>query len=178
MITDVEVIDGAFDNNFLEYCEHYYLGRLNFRYGHVSNNQVDAAKFWYGADFDGGWSIDDCPITDYIKTIAQKSFEIKIENYEDLYVNGHTFECPGTTHVDQRIKEVDQQKFTLLFMPNYHDIETLGGFEFLHNTIDYKSGRLILFPANLSHRGLATTSKKQLRMTIAWKNCTITRSST
>ena len=175
---NAQTIDGAFDDDFLEYIDHYYNGRLNWRYGHASNGQQDTTKFFYGADFDGGWSIDDCPITEWIQRKAEIAFEMKISEVEDTYVNGHTFECEGTTHIDYDLKKVNDEywknpTYTLLFMPNYHGAETMGGFEFGDELIDYKAGRFILFPSVIKHRGLATSSKAHIRMTIAWKNCKI-----
>ena len=175
---NAQTIDGAFEDDFLEYIDHYYTGRLNWRYGHVSNGKQDTTKFFYGACFDGGWSIDDCPITEWIKIKAEQVFEMVIEEVEDNYVNGHTFELEGTTHIDTHVTNINSEylknpTYTLLFMPNFYGTETMGGFEFEDNLIDYKPGRFILFPSMIKHRGLATSSKSYMRMTIAWKNCTI-----
>lgn len=180
MNAGVEIIDGAFDDTFLEYCENYYLGRLKWQYGHVSMNINNAVqpRFFFGVLFDD-YVIADCPVTDYIKTVIQKSFNMKIEEYEDLYMNGHTYQLDGTHHVDQHIKDVEQQKYTVMMMPNYFtedDENVYGGFEFAYDTVvDYKPGRILIFPSNVTHRGLSTTSKCHMRMTLVWKNCTITR---
>ena len=178
MITDVEVIDDAFDDTFLEYCEHYYFGRLKWVYGHVSTAGNHGTRFFFGAQMDD-YKIDDCPITDYIKTVTQKAFNMKIAEYEDLYMNGHTYQLDGNAHIDQHLKDIKEQKFTVMMMPNFfkeEDENVYGGFEFMQDTkIDYKPGRLIMFPSNLSHRGLSTNSKRHMRMTLVWKNCVIKR---
>lgn len=176
MITDVEVIDDAFDDYFIEHFEVYF-SSVNWKYGQYSVNadQEETTRFFLGTNFDD-YIIDDCPVTEYIKSVAEKSFDIQVKDYEDLYLNGHTFQLDGEPHVDQHIRDVQLQKFTLMYMPNFKNYETLGGFEFAYNTlIDYKPGRLILFPSNITHRGLSTSSKSNMRMTLVWKNCTIAR---
>jgi len=175
MISDVEYIDDAFDIHFVEHFYEYFLSNSNWKYGAKSIKELHGARFFLSMTFDD-YIIDDCPITIYIKSVAERAFDVKIGDYEDLYINGQTYELHGHNHVDQHIRDTDTQKFTLMYMPNFNNSDKLGGFEFMHSTIiDYKPGRLILFPSNLPHRGLAPTIKHDMRMTLVWKNCTILR---
>lgn len=174
----VNVVDDAFDDAFIQWSQTYYTKRLNWKYGHSSGGHADVAQFWVGVDFETGLLIDDCPLTEYIKKRAEECFNIKIKDVEDLYVNGHTFQCPGSPHYDRHPREAikGEPKYTILYMPNFNDAE-VEGFVFMDELIEYKKGRLLIFPGHIQHQGLSTQSKSALRLTVAWKNCTITRNS-
>ena len=174
----VEVVDDAFDDCFIEWSEIYYIKRLNWKYGHVSGGPGDETRFWIGLDFETGLVINDCPLTEYIKRRAEEVFDIKIKDVEDLYVNGHTYQCPGSVHYDRHPREAlkGEVQYTILYMPNFND-SVMEGFKFMDELIEYKKGRLIMFPSHMPHQGLSTTSKIDMRLTVAWKNCTNTRNS-
>jgi hypothetical protein len=83
----------------------------------------------------------------------------------------HSF-CDGTSHVDG-----DEGEYTIMYMPNMvWDTQEWGGqFQLLDdddNVIEeheYVPGRTLIFPSEISHRGLGPRHPHVYRYTVVWR---------
>lgn len=175
MDTEVRIVDGAFDETFIQWSAEYFTKRYNWKYGNRSGAVNDEAIFWISVDNEMGMNIEDDPLVTYIQLVAQREFEYHLNEVDDIYLNGHTYELDGTLHSDVPTgKGVGKDLYTLLYMPNFINTDVIGNFEFMRNPVEYVPGRLVMFPSIHTHRGLAPKNKSDLRITLAWKCMNIT----
>lgn len=168
------VYDDLFDTSFIEYVDRYYSDNMLWEYSNTSGSLDDVSKFFYGKDLRNGSEILDCPIQKFIFEKVQKTIEFDIVDYSDehIYINGQTYMLDGTSHMDEFLnaEKISQNDyFTILYMVN-SDATDIQGFETSTDKVDFVPGRVILFNSFVPHRGLSTTCRKKMRMTLTWKS--------
>lgn len=110
----------------------------------------------------------------------QMESKVRVKSVSRSYLNGHTYGLDGSWHIDDDLENTDKfLYYTILYMMNSGDTSGIGGFEYIDpdvpkvQEIDFKSGRFIMFPSEWEHRGLSTTVKNKMRVTLAYKRCEV-----
>ena len=169
MMKRIDYVDNLFDDDFVARVSTKYHTNL-WRYGHTSN-RPDASVFWVSDRLADFTPLIDCPdqkiIFDKIKEYYK--FEVGEFRDEDIYINGQTYELEGQMHIDCSHKQKPTEKYTIIYMVNYHS-DNMQGFETYQNTVDFVPGRVVIFDSIMPHRGLSTSVKNKCRMTLTWKS--------
>lgn len=168
------VYDDLFDTSFIEYVDRYYSNNTLWEYSNTSGSLSDISKFFYGKDLKSGIEILDCPIQNYIfeKIQTVLNFDVIDCRDEHTYINGQTYMLDGTFHMDEHVnrEKLEQSDYyTILYMVN-SDAEDIFGFETSTDSVEFVPGRVVMFNSFMPHRGLSTSSRKKMRMTLTWKS--------
>ena len=115
------------------------------------------------------------PTTKEILNDVEEHLNFITKCYGSVYLNGQTYGLDGEFHQD--IYDDDSESlYTLLYMVNTGDVSNIGNFEYIDpshegyiETVEFKPGRIVMFPCQWWHRGLAPTVKNKIRSTLAYK---------
>jgi len=113
-----------------------------------------------GFETEGNWpSIIKIALEGFKAYCIETEFEFEIDHCDKILVNGQLPNTPADPHMDT----IKQFHWTLLYYCNDSD----GGTEFyksnkdltLVKSVDFKQGRMVLFPSYYNHKGLCPTKK-------------------
>jgi hypothetical protein len=170
----VEVYDNIFDSEFVDFAYRYYRDKSKWSYSNTSGSLDDNSRFFWADSLETGCSILECPIQQFIFEQIQKTAKFRVIDYRDehIYINGQTYMLDGTLHADEHLtpeKMEENNYYTILYMVN-SDATNIQGFETTFDSVDFVPGRVVIFDSFIPHRGLSTTVKDEMRMTLTWKS--------
>jgi hypothetical protein len=164
------IFDNLLEKNHIEFLNQYCHNSV-YRPDHKSNNSV-------GIDcrFSATISPEEFEQTKLIPIISKIACSLKTSLYIGKhYINHYGFMTGVSEHCDAD----EPGQYTILIFPNNVWVRDWGG-EIcfysegnIHNMIEYKPGRIIVFDGRISHKVLPLTRNSQSdRYSIAIKTCT------
>ena len=181
------IVDDVYTDKEIQQIEFDYQRYFPWYYIHSSDSSEDDPVVFFTNDKRSKWTknLEPTLFEDFYRTKQLLSdFEdqsnVMIKSVSRSYLNGHTYGLDGKWHVDDDLNIGDKNLYyTILYMMNSGDTSGIGGFEYIDpdvpkvQEIDFKSGRFIMFPSEWEHRGLSTTVKNKMRVTLAYKRCEV-----
>lgn len=170
MSNKVIIVDDVYDQEDIKKNERIIQSHARWTYSHSSNSGEEDGVTFFISELDH----DECFLTKQIITDFFLEANVKlVSRPPDVYLNGQTYGLDGTWHTDD---DELKDRHTLLYMVNSGDTEKIGDFQYIDpsnkgyiETVEFKPGRLVLFPSHWDHRGLAPTTKNKMRITLAYK---------
>jgi hypothetical protein len=157
----LKIVDDFLEKDLIEYLETYFTTIPHY-YGHSSNG-LDNGTSFYMSHLD----ISN-PLINFLCLKVQKQIESKL-GFLRVYINIHYSNMPGDFHEDDG-------DLTILLMVSKTLQKESGQFQIKLNNnedkiypVDFIQNRLIIFPANWKHRGLAPIEHNTPRITLAFK---------
>lgn len=191
------VVDGLYDRHFVSEVEHWFMTKQNWMLDNTANrytvpyglegfhkflaithfNFIDT----YRSDFPG-LDVAIGPLHQVYRG-AINHLGVEDSVLSSVQSNAMPYKCDGTWHVDvggtynklfNNIVAVDQLYTLMFFQNNIWEPEWGGSFFVIDSNkveheIKYVPGRLILFPAHLSHRANAPNEKYIYRLSTVFR---------
>lgn len=182
------IVDDVYTDKEIQQIEFDYQRYFPWYYTHGSNlDDEDDSVVFFVNDKRSKWTknLEPTLFKDFYRTTQllsdfEMNSKVKVKSVSRSYLNGHTYGLNGSWHVDDDLNIGDKNLYyTILYMMNSGDTSGIGGFEYIDpdipkvQKVDFKSGRFIMFPSEWEHRGLSTTVKNKMRVTLAYKKCEV-----
>lgn len=193
-LSEVKIWDDLLDDRFLldldEESNYYNWNLTNIanRYSFPHGNK--GSHLIFGVNFDVNYKVPE-NLTSLYKHLETYLLQDKF-NLNHIQLNLQTMGLNGTAHYDGTNKDYTLMvfinykwnkewggEFQLLesifeedLNPNFLDIESLKNSnhtETILKSIDYKPGRIILFPGDIAHRGLAPNKPYIFRKSLVYR---------
>jgi len=177
-MSNVHIFDDIYTQEEIKVFDRWIADNVSWVYHSRSGEEKSENRFFTNHDPDD--SFEKLPEIRQILLDFTLATGIRVKSYERVYLNGQTYKLDGTWHDDISPLHKHDNHYTLLYMANSGNVSNAGNFEYIDpanpgyvETVEYTSGRFVLFPSMWQHRGLATTLKNQIRMTLAFKACEV-----
>ncbi len=167
---NIQILDDLIDPDLIKSMHHEYAHNYYWQYGHHGSN--DSPRFFVAQKNMNGSTIFNCPFQIYLKTKIEDELNCKFTYIDDIYLNGQTKGFDGGEHIDVLASKDTIDRMTVLYMVNHEHTDTIGNFYCSNKEIEFKPGRIVMFPSIFVHEGKAPTNN-HLRITLAWKACDI-----
>ena len=167
---EVLTIDELVEPDLIKSMHHEYAHNYYWQYGHHGSD--DSPRFFVAQKNINGSTIFNCPFQIYLKTKIENELNCRFTYIDDIYLNGQTKGFDGGEHIDVLASGDTIDRMTVLYMVNHEHTDTIGNFYCSNKEIEFKPGRIVMFPSIFVHEGKAPTNN-HLRITLAWKACDI-----